>query len=88
MVVDYDGRVLVLADPGPGEKGIVGPIDLPSLRAERARRRGHHLLGHLRMEVYSGYRKPVCPGSLTNGAKTLTFAGNEEAIAISKARLV
>ena len=29
------------ADPGPGEKIVVGPIDLAALRAERHRRRGH-----------------------------------------------
>src|SRR5262249_22773403 len=28
MVVDYDGRILAQADPGPGEKIVVGPIDL------------------------------------------------------------
>ena len=35
MVVDYDGRILAQADPGPGEKIVVGPIDLAALRAER-----------------------------------------------------
>src|SRR3954454_8431559 len=41
MVVDYDGRILAQADPGPGEKIVVGPIDLAALRVERDRRRGH-----------------------------------------------
>ena len=45
MVVDFDGRILAQADPGPGEKIVVGPIDLAALRAERERRMGHHLLG-------------------------------------------
>ena len=40
MVVDFDGRILAQADPGPGEKIVVGPIDLAALRAERQRRRG------------------------------------------------
>ena len=35
MIVDYDGRILSQADPGPGEKIVVGPIDLAALRAER-----------------------------------------------------
>jgi predicted amidohydrolase len=52
MVVDFDGRVLAQADPGPGEKIVVGPIDLGALRAERARRRGHHFLNHLRTTAY------------------------------------
>jgi len=38
MIVDYDGRILSQADPGPGEKIVVGPIDLLALRAERERR--------------------------------------------------
>jgi predicted amidohydrolase len=84
MVVDYDGRILSQADPGPGEKIVVGPIDLPSVRAERERRRGHHLLGHLRMEAYAGYRRRIYPGSLSDGAKMLTIEGNERAIAAGK----
>ena len=52
MVVDYDGRILSRADPGPGEKIVVGPIDLGALRKERDRRRGHHMLRHLRPEAY------------------------------------
>jgi predicted amidohydrolase len=53
MVVDFDGRILAQADPGPGEKIVVGPIDLASLRAERDRRQGHHLLNHLRPRAYT-----------------------------------
>jgi predicted amidohydrolase len=84
MVVDYDGRILAQADPGPGEKIVVGPIDLAALRAERERRRGHHLLGHLRTEAYPGYRTAVYPGSLVGGAKSLTVEGNDRAIAEGK----
>ena len=32
MIVDYDGRILSQADPGPGEKIVVGPIDLAAYR--------------------------------------------------------
>jgi predicted amidohydrolase len=87
MIVDYDGRLLAQADPGPGEKIVVGPIDLPSLCAERDRRRGHHMLGHLRTEAYPGYKKSIYPGSLADGAKALTIEGNERAIAAGKARI-
>jgi predicted amidohydrolase len=61
MIVDFDGRVLAQAEPGPGERIVVGPIDLAALRAERARRRGHHLLSHLRTEAYPAYRQPIFP---------------------------
>ena len=84
MLVDYDGRVLAQADPGPGEKIVVGPIDLAALRAERAGRRGHHMLAHLRTEAYAGYGRAIYPGSLLGGAKRLSLAGNEEAIARGK----
>jgi predicted amidohydrolase len=66
MVVDFDGRILAQADPGPGERIVVGPIDLAALRAERRRRRGHNLLSHLRTEAYTElYARPVYhrPGS-------------------------
>ncbi|HEV3121204.1 MAG TPA: nitrilase-related carbon-nitrogen hydrolase [Isosphaeraceae bacterium] len=60
MIVDYDGRILAQADPGPGERITVGPIDLAALRAERARRQGHHLLSHIRTEAYTGlYARPI-----------------------------
>ena len=62
MVVDYDGRILAQADPGPGEKIVVAPIDLAALRAERDRRVGHHMLAHLRTEAYRHARRPVYPG--------------------------
>jgi predicted amidohydrolase len=87
MIVDYDGRILAQADPGPGEKIVVGPIDLAALRAERERRRGHHMLAHLRMEAYSGYRRSIYPGGLTSNSSPLTVVGNEQAIAAAKRRL-
>lgn len=72
MIVDYDGRILAQADPGPAEKIVVGPIDLAALRAERERRRGHHLLAHLRTEAYPAYRQSIYPpGVATDGAMTV-----------------
>lgn len=58
MVVDYDGRILAQADPGPGEKIVVGPIDIDTLRAERNRRQGHDMRGHMRTEVHSYLQAP------------------------------
>jgi len=78
MVVDYDGRILAQADPGPQEKIVVGPIDLAALRAERQRRRGHHMLAHLRTEAYPAYRQSIYPpGGANDGA--LTVEKNEVA---------
>jgi len=53
MVVDYDGRILAQADPGPGEKVVVAPINPSALREERARRVGHDMRGHLRTEAHT-----------------------------------
>lgn len=87
MIVDYDGRILAQADPGPGEKIIVGPIDLAALRTEREQRRGHHMLAHLRMEAYSAYQRSIYPGSLPKGAGKLAVQENEKAIAAAKRRI-
>lgn len=59
MLVDFDGRILAQADPGPGEKVVVAPIDIIALRAERGRRRGHDLRGHFRSEVHD-YAQRLC----------------------------
>ena len=56
QVVDFDGRVLAEASPGPGERIVVAPVDIGALRHERAARRGHHMLAHLRTEAYPVYR--------------------------------
>jgi predicted amidohydrolase len=85
MVVDYDGRILSQADPGPGEKIVVAPVDIAALRAERERRSGHHMLGHLRTEAYRAARRPLYPGSL-GGRPHPDLAGNEAAIAEGKRR--
>ncbi len=86
MVVDYDGRILAQADPGPGEKIVIAPIDLAALRAERERRTGHHMLAHLRTEAYTQVRKPIYPAGL-GGREAPTIAGNEEATELGKGRL-
>ncbi len=61
MVVDYDGRILAQADPGPGTKIVVAPIDIAALRHERKTRSGHHMLAHLRTEAYPVYREGRFP---------------------------
>jgi formamidase len=61
QIIDYDGRLLAQATPGPGERIVVAPIDITALRHERATRRGHHMLAHLRTEAYPIYAQHVYP---------------------------
>lgn len=85
MVVDYDGRILSQADPGPGEKIVVGPVDLDALRAERERRMGHALLAHRRVEAYRAALRPAYPAG-TAAEGPITIAGNDEKTRAAKRR--
>lgn len=83
MVIDYDGRILAQADPGPGEKIVVGPIDIAALRSERDRRSGHHMLAHRRVEAYRLANRMGYPtGAVAKGP--LTVEGNEERTRLAK----
>ena len=76
MVVDHDGRVLSQADPGPGEKIVVGPVDVAAIRAERDRRSGHHMLAHRRVEAYRhATAVAYAAGAAVQGP--ITIEGNE-----------
>ena len=87
MVVDFEGRILAQADPGPGEKIVVGVIDVGALRQERSRRVGHHALGHLRTEAYPVYRdRFYAPGQRTADTDH-TVELNECSVAAAKERL-
>ena len=67
MVVDYDGRIVAQASPGPGERIVVAPIDIESLRHTRATRTGHQMLAQLRTEMYPVYGAGGYPaGELTD----------------------
>jgi predicted amidohydrolase len=72
MVVDFDGRILAQADPGPGEKIVVAEIDVGALRAAREGRRGHNHLAHLRTEAYPVYRRSFYPPMTYRGAREKT----------------
>ena len=87
MVVDFDGRMLAQADPGPGEKIVVGPVDIDALRHERAVRRGHQMLAHLRSECYPMYRESFYPPERGAEREKLSVEGNDEAIAAAKEKL-
>lgn len=86
MIVDYDGRILAQAEPGPGERIVVGPIDLAALRAERDRRAGHHTLAHLRTEAYPAYGRPIFPAA-RGAAGPITLESNETATREGRERL-
>ena len=76
MIVDFDGRILAQAESGPGERIVIGPIDLAALRAERQRRQGHHTLAHLRTELYSCYRQGIYPPAASTAHWPLSLEGN------------
>src|SRR4029077_11288480 len=84
MIVDFEGRILAQADPGPGEKIVVGPVDISALRHERTVRRGHQTLAHLRSECYPMYRQSFYP---PGQQEKLSIEGNDEKIAEVKKRL-
>ncbi len=84
MVVDYDGRILAQADPGPGEKVVVAPIDIEALRGERIRRMGHDTRAHLRSSIHGyaqrEYLKPA-------GEAAISVASLNKRIAAAKRKL-
>jgi predicted amidohydrolase len=80
MVVDFDGRILAQADPGPGTKIVVAPIDISALRHERETRSGHHMLAHLRTEAYPVYRDQYFPSGRHTHESNLDFEKNEAII--------
>ncbi len=86
MIVDFDGRILAQAETGPGERIVVGPVDLAALRAERERRAGHHMPSHLRTELYGEYSKPVFPRAASTQNWPISIEGNKDAIAGAKSR--
>ncbi|MCP3964234.1 MAG: nitrilase, partial [bacterium] len=85
MLVDYEGRLLAQADPGPGEKIVFGTIDVDALRHERSVRRAHQNLAHLRTEAFPMYRQSFYPAG--RGAEGLSVEENDERIVESKKKL-
>lgn len=83
QVIDYDGRILAQASPGPGERIVVAPVDISALRHERAVRRGHHMLAHLRTEaypVYGTHRYPPRETAATQGPPEISYEENNRLI--------
>jgi predicted amidohydrolase len=82
QIIDFDGRLLADASPGPGERIVVAPIDISAVRHERESRRGHHMLAHLRTEAYPLYAASHYPPA---GAGA-TYEGNLDRIDCAKRR--
>ncbi len=83
MAVDFDGRILAQADPGPGEKVVVAPIDIDRLRQERERRRGHDTRAQFRSEIH---RYPSAPGLTPAGDEAITIDSLNQRIKAAKQR--
>ena len=78
QVIDFDGRILAEASPGPGERIVVAPVDIGALRHERETRRGHHMLAHLRTEAYPVYASRRFPpaAAADGGATAISYEQN------------
>jgi formamidase len=89
QVIDFEGRILAEATPGPGERIVVAPIDISALRHEREARKGHHMLAHMRTEAYPIYTKHCYPPESMKRGKLpdLSYERNVEMIEESKRQL-
>jgi len=76
QLIDFEGRVLADASPGPGERIIVATIDIDALRHERATRRGHNMLAHLRTEAYPVYGSRRYPPQAPSEVPALSYEEN------------
>ena len=76
QLIDFEGRVLADASPGPGERIVVATIDIDALRHERATRRGHNMLAHLRTEAYPVYGSRRYPPQAPNEVPALSYEEN------------
>jgi predicted amidohydrolase len=86
QVIDFDGRILAEASPGPGERIVVAPIDISALRHERAARVGHSMLAHLRTEAYPVYGGHIYPPAVPvpAGEAAFSYERNQALIAAAK----
>jgi len=85
MVVDFDGRILTQTDPGPGEKVVVAPINLESLREARLNRRGHDMRAHLRTEIHNYAHESIFPAP--EAGQEISRSSLEERIKCAKQRI-
>jgi predicted amidohydrolase len=87
QIVDFDGRLLAEASAGPGERIVVAPIDVTALRHERATRRGHAMLAHLRTEAYPVYSRHLYPPADPFPDPTPSYERNNALIDEAKRRI-
>ncbi len=87
QIVDFDGRMVAEASPGPGERIVVGPIDVSAVRHERRTRTGHHMIAHLRTEAYPIYHRHVYPPAIRSTSPILSFEENVRRIEVSRGEL-
>ena len=87
MAVDYDGRILAQASPGPGERIVVASLDIESLRQARKTRRAHQMLAHLRTECYPLHEMPSYPPRTYNPKTELSIAELEQRIDEAKRKI-
>ena len=69
---------------GPGERIVVGPIDLAALRLERKRRLRHHMLSQLRTKLYQGYSEAIHPRAESSRNWPISTEGNKWSIDSAK----
>ena len=87
MAVDYDGRILAQASPGPGERIVVALLDIEALREVRKARRAHQMLAHLRTGCYPMYRQQYYPPRTFNPSKESSVSQLEKQIDETKKKL-
>lgn len=88
QVIDFEGRILADASPGPGERIVVAPVDISALRHERETRRGHSMLAHLRTEAYPVYQKHFYPPKPEETvSEALSYERNNDLIDEAKRQL-
>jgi formamidase len=85
QIVDFDGRLVAEASPGPGERIVVAPVDLSALRHERDNRIGHHMPAQLRTEAYGVYLRSAYPAGQQRD-QDLSYDENVRRITEAKAR--
>ena len=83
QVVDFDGRLLAEASPGPGERIVVAPLDISALRHERQSRIGHHMPAQLRTEAYDVYQHDAYSSQHLKN-EPLSYSKNQQNIKASK----
>ena len=84
MIVDHDGRIMSQADPGEGEKIVVGPVDVSAVRDARSRRRGHDMRSHLRRSMHG---LPPGPGLSPATEHPITSESLEARLSRAKGQL-